>query len=261
MTGEVEDWKGRAATNPLVGELAHSVIEYLVDTPGRARLVRVEDAADALYEASLNQAGFSTGMLQAELAAHRINDPETVETCIALAARKLGDDWLTDARSFAEVAWASSRLFDYCKEIGRRWDNLQPPIASQSILVTTLDCEMHLIGPTILAQKIRRAGHSVSLMCNVAADEIEEKLSFNAFDGLMISTGSNAGLEIATETITQLRKNKALATPIVLGGAVLEFLSEGETEQMSADLATNDMDKALEFMSDSKSLLRLGAAQ
>ncbi len=258
MTSKPVKSIGKAATQSLVSELAQSVVQHLVQAPGRERLARIEDSAHLLYNEALAPQRRPNKEL---LAALRHFDPDSIDHCITEAARMLGEDWLSDRRSFAEVAWASASLYDFCKDVGRRWDNLQPPISSQSIVLATIDLEMHLLGPTMLAQRLRRSGHSVSLMCNVTARDILERLATDSFDGLMISTATQVGLERVVETIKEVRAKTGFSVPIAVGGAVLEFLGEQEKEQLGADLVTNDMVSALGFFGDSKNCLRLGAAQ
>lgn len=261
MTGDDDKWEKGSASNPLVGDLARSVVENLVVSPGRARLDRLGDASNLVYTAALGKAWVTNPELQSQLAALKITDPDSVENCITSALHKLGEEWLADIRSFAEVASAAARLYDFCKHFDAGPECLQPVEHGLSVLLTTVDFEMHLVGPTILAQKLRRAGHSVSVMCNANGHDLSARLLSNTYDGLMISTASHVGLDHVAKTIKHIRNNTRVTPPIAVGGAVLEYLEAGEAERIGADLVTNDRDRVMVLFSEARSCLHLGAAQ
>ena len=261
MAGDDDKWEKRSTTNPLVGYLARSVVENLMVSPSRARLGRLGDASQLIYTAALSNARVTNQELQVQLAALKVTDPDSVENCISSALRRLGEEWLADTCSFAGVASASARLYDFCKQFDAGPECLQPVEHGLSVLLTTVDFEMHLVGPTILAQKLRRAGHSVSVMCNASEHDLTARLLSHTYDGVMISTASHVGLDRVAKTIKHIRNYARFTPPIAVGGAVLEYLEAGEAERIGADLVTNDRDRALVLFSEARSCLHLGAAQ
>lgn len=261
MTGDIDNSSKDAAADHLVAALAQSVVDFMVEERGHARQSQIHAAKDLIYKASVSKGELSIDNVRRGLADLRLHEPEHIERSIQGAARRLGEDWLEDTRSFAEVSRASAEILSLCRDIGWRSDNLRPNENRQSIIVATIASEMHLIGPTILAQRLRRAGHSVALMCNVQAEDLVRKIASNDFDGLMISTASIDGLERVADTTKQMRQAMGTSLPICVGGAALDFLSATDLGALDVDLVTNDLNEALALLMDAKAVVTLGAAR
>lgn len=245
----------------LVGGLAQAVIGQLVHGPTEIRQQCLQTAASTLYQAALQDTPCSTQQLRADLSSQKISDTDLHDFCIAKAARLLGEDWVNDVRSFAEVSKASAWLYGLCKELGEEWDNLQPPDGSQTILLATLEGEGHLIGPAALAHKMRRSGNSVLLSCNARASDLADRLVGGDFDCLMLSSASQVGLESVGQAVRSIRQRVGMHVPIVLGGAVLEFCGNLPAK-VGVDLIANDEKMALRAIRNrSQTTLCVGAAE
>lgn len=230
----------------LVDGLARSVISKVNATPHQRRYRRVEIGTNVLYAAVLDKDRFDSDTVKADLGMLRISMTDIVDQCIPKVAAMLGEDWVADRLSFARVTVASARLFSLCKSVGQEWDNVRTGIGSHAVLLATIDREDHIIGPAVLADQLRRRGHSVQLHSNATAQSLREKLSQDSFDGVLVSVATRHGLELARKAITELKKG-GVDTIVALGGAVLN--EDGiNVQNTGADVTTNDLDEALDVM-------------
>ena len=220
----------------------------------------MEIASKTLYLAVTHEDQFDQNALRQKLRGLRINDDDLIDRCIGEAAAILGQNWLEDTLSFAEVSIGASNLMSLCREIAVSWNNMAPPQNSQTILLATVLQEDHLIGPTILAQKLRRHGHSVRVMNNSSPGEIARHIHRGDYDCLMLSAASYGSLENAERAIRLARRGPYAHVPVVLGGAALEFCGDAATG-IGADLVTNDEKMALELLQDTWGSAQVGAAE
>lgn len=238
----------------LVDSLALSVISKINDGPGRRRNRRIEVGTRILLTALVEDTVFDQEQVQRNLEAFRICPADIIDYCIPDAAAKLGDDWVNDRLSFAKVTVCSARLYGLCKLVGREWDGARAHPVALNILLATVQREDHIVGVAVLTEKLRRRGHSVKVLQNTTASEIAKVLREDQFDGLFISASSLTTLEYAKEAIRTLRKRN-IATPLILGGAVLGI--EGKLEDIGADLVTNDIDIAIDVLTASETGLKV----
>ncbi|MEL7116543.1 MAG: cobalamin B12-binding domain-containing protein [Pseudomonadota bacterium] len=243
MTAKTDKSTLQAKSGQLVDRLAQSAILHLGATGSTTRPRRLDVGTKALIEAVLDRASFDAEAVWGDLERLRLSRIDMFDHCIPEAATALGEGWLQDEITFAGVSNASSRLFGMCKEIGGEWHNLTTDDDTSSILLATIDREDHVIGPSILAEQMRRRGHSVYMMHNVDAARIRTRLRNVRHDAVMISAASYQSLDLASEAIRSL-VYEGVDVPVILGGAILEF-EDGLEHKTGADLVTNDLDKAL----------------
>ena len=260
MGGKCDKPQISLAASPLVSGLAYTVINRLMETPIKSRERCLETASNMLYLAITREERFDQNALRQELSELQVNDDDLINRCIGEAAAILGENWLDDTLSFAEVSIGASHLMGLCREICASWSNQKPVRNSQAILLATVLREDHLIGPTLLAQKLRRRGHSVRVMNNSSPDEIARHIHRGGYDCLMLSTASYASLENAEQAIRLARRGPHAHVPVVLGGAALEFCGDA-TDSIGADLVTNDEHMALELLQDTWRSAQAGAAE
>lgn len=255
MTAEHGSRALLTGSRSLVDGLARSVISKVSATPHQRRHRRIEIGTNVLYAAVLDKVEFDSAGIKSDLAMLRISMTDIVDRCIPDVATMLGEDWVADRLSFARVTVASARLYSLCKSVGQEWDNVRGGVESRAILLATIGREDHIIGPAVLADQLRRRGHSVQLHSNANTQSLCEKLAQDQFDGLMISVATRHGLELARKAIRELRQEGA-DTVVVLGGAVLN--EEGIDEQTTgADVTTNNIDEALDAIAGSDVEMRV----
>lgn len=208
-----------------------------------------------LYAAVNDPTGFDRELVRSDLVTLRISPTDIIDHCIPQVARMLGEDWVNDRLSFARVSVASVRLYALCKSSGQEWDNLRMGGDCRTLLLATIDREDHIIGPAVLADQLRRRGHSVRLQSNATGASLAQLVARDNFDGVLISVATRDGLETAAKAIRELRLSGS-DTVIALGGAVLN--EDGiDKSKTGADVTTNDIDEALDAMSLDELSLRV----
>ncbi len=222
------------------------MISKINSKPHSRRYRRVEIGSQILYAAVTDPGAFDCVSVQADLAALRISLTDIVDQCVPDVARMLGVDWVEDRKSFAAVTSASARLYGLCKTAGQDWDNIRPGLTSRALLLATMDREDHIIGPAVVADQLRRRGHSVQIQLNATALSLQKSVTQDLFDAVLISASSWRTLESATNSIKELRRTGPNVL-VVLGGSVLN--EDGfDVTSTSADLTTNDIDAALDVI-------------
>ncbi len=255
MTAEHGSRALLTGSRPLVDGLARSVISKVNATPHQRRHRRIEIGTNVLYAAVLDKNEFNSNAIKSDLSLLRISMTDIVDQCIPQVATMLGEDWVADRLTFARVTVASARLYSLCKSVGQEWDNIRSSVSSRTVLLATIEREDHIIGPAVLADQLRRRGHSVQLHSNANARSLSEKLAQERFDGLMISVATSHGLELARKAIRELRQGGA-STVVVLGGAVLNERGF-DNRTTGADVTTNSIDEALDAISGSSIEMRV----
>ena len=244
-----------SGSGSLLDGLALSVISRVNSAPHQRRNRRIDVGSKILLAGVLDRAAFDIAVIQGDLASLRIAPTDIVDYCIPQAARDLGEGWVEDRLSFAEVSIGSARLYTLCKAISAGWDNLRPPANTRSILLTTVDREDHILGPAVLADQLRRRGHSVHRLSNGTGPVIAEKLRNGRFDGLMISASTTHALETSGSVIKHVR-GAGCDVPIILGGHALS-LNAQKAMGTGADVVTNDIEDALDALTADDMALRV----
>lgn len=197
-----------------------------------------------MYAAVADVASFDRAQVLADLTALRVSPTDVVDLCIPQVATWLGEDWVEDRMTFAQVTSASARLFGLCKTLGQDWNNVRPALNARALLIATLDHESHIIGPAVLTDQLRRRGHSVQLHSNATGETLIERMSQDNFHAVLLSVSTWQALESASKAIREIRQEFKAAF-IVLGGAVLN--EDGfDLSLTDADMTTNNIDAALD---------------
>lgn len=245
----------RDRSGSLVDGLARTVISRVKSDSESGQNRRLDVGTKMLVQAILDRDRFDMARVRADLEALHIGSKDIVEHCIPAAANALDSGWISDEISFARVSTASARLFGLCKEASEEWRNARNHPDAPVVLVCTVGQDSHIVGPTVLVEKLRQRGCSVDTALNTTGDELVRRLRAGQHQTLMISVSSYQTLELATEAIKIVRRGHGFDTPIVLGGAILDFESELE-DRTGADLVTKDVETALQVIERQQSYAR-----
>ncbi len=245
---------GSGAALPVQG-LVQTVLETLGGTPFAGRGKRLGEARAALVEASCADGAFSNERLRDVMESLEVSDAELTDVCIPDAARDLGESWVNDTMSFAQVSRASARLHGFCRFLEEGRDAGEALAEGFSILLVSLRREDHVIGPAVLARQLRRTGNTVALMSNCTVDDLVGRLGAERYDCLMISLSSLSGLERVATAVRRARRATGRQLPIFLGGAVLEH-GRMLQRRTGADLVTKDVAVALDALRQRRNLER-----
>lgn len=231
------------ARRPLVDGLARSAMTQVFAGNRLKGSKRHIEAADMLTAEVLRRTGYDPDAVLDALVSRGIERTDILDICIPRSAEALGQAWVDDELGFTQVSAATSRLYGLSKAIGQEWDRLVPEDDGLSLLVVSFRREDHLLGPGILAQQLRRRGHSVHVMSNTDADSVCDRLDETRFDCLMVSVASLVGLANANKEIGALRAMEGFDTPVVVGGRALAYMDA--SHDVLADVVTDDVDHAL----------------
>lgn len=204
-------------------------------------------ASDILAAAVLAPGAYDPSDLIDRVRALGVEDDALIDICIPTAAQALGQGWLDDDLTFTQVSAAASRLFALSKVLADGWtfENMEEP--GMALLVVSFRREDHLLGPGLLAQQLRRRGHSVHVMSNADADMVAGELGRGEYEGLLVSASSLVSLDNAVKSLTRLRQTGYPDVPVIVGGRALEY-SAARPDDIPADLVTSDIEAALAFI-------------
>lgn len=179
----------------------------------------------------------------AEMRMRAIPDAWVAEVLIPEVARRLGEAWSEDDKSFAEVTIGSARLQAMVRD-------LDPSDASDALdeapllAVIVPEDEFHTLGALTLAGQLRRLGFSVKLFLGTSEAELIGALSAARFDAVLLSASQGDRFANLARLVKRMRRALSRATPIIVGGSVVACGS-GARRRIGADHFTSDIFEAL----------------
>lgn len=183
-----------------------------------------------------------------ELRRARISAASLADLYIPEVARRLGRAWETDCLSFANVTMGVARLQAILREIGSAWAaDREGAVDGPMLLLVLPTGEQHTLGAMVLAGRLRRMGVSVSMRIAPSAQELGHFVAERAFDGALVSIACNDRLETCSKLVKTLKESSKGGLRVVVGGAILDA-SDDVMRATGADLVTNDIFRALDFM-------------
>lgn len=140
---------------------------------------------------------------------------------LAPAARRLGDLWLLDRCSFAEVTMGLVRLQNIMRTVAPppRMQDLREQ-RERRVLLTVYPNEQHAFGITLVGQLFTEAGWRVTQMTPTRIGQVTERLSSEWFDLVGISLSNDDLIQKLTSAISQMRrKSRNRSIGVLVGGA------------------------------------------
>lgn len=180
----------------------------------------------------------------------RYGKRQLLEVFVPQVAREIGRRWEEDDASFAEVTLAGARLQSLAMASGDAYAGrpaawLGKPAESKAFFIVP-EQENHRIGGIVAARRAQSLGLDICLSLGDRYDALLEQIRREDARVFGVSVGSRRMLAPARDLIRRLRDDVADCT-VVLGGHILELVSDRE-ETSDADLATNNLEEAVEFM-------------
>lgn len=173
------------------------------------------------------------GMMKAGIDAGRIAD-----IYVPAVAQALGEDWVADRNSFADVTLGASRLQSLLRELDEA-AALHPYGDGPAVLVATAAEAHHTLGAVLLAGQLRRQGFSVRLLLGARPADLQQQLRQSGYDAVFLSASRSEDPQVLRRLVEAARP-----VPLVLGGGLLELGPE-VVAQTRAPLATSDLSEAL----------------
>jgi methylmalonyl-CoA mutase cobalamin-binding subunit len=176
-----------------------------------------------------------------ELRCFQISDDVIIDSYIPVAARSVGEKWVSDELGFAEVTIASARLQALLTEIAY-CDTLSASLMPDPprVLVVINEGDQHTLGGFVVAAQLRRRGAVVEVVCAEDRATALRRILDGGYHAVLFSCSLSAGLASVAQVVRSVRRRTAVAPLFALGGIVLDHCKDikGET---GVDLVTNDL--------------------
>ena len=124
-----------------------------------------------------------------------------IDYCIPMAAEELGDDWVDDLKGFGQVTLATSRLQMILNNV-INYQNSESEIESaHGLMLIVCKDEQHTLGPSILADQLRRRGHSVKFLHSANSKELITLCNDHMFSAVLFSCSGHHSIDYITKSI------------------------------------------------------------
>ncbi len=238
-----EDITAERVARP-AASLAVEVVTRLLAARESGAVRVLDHLVDRLATAAC-QPGAALDQAVGALRQAHVTDLALIADYIPEAARRLGQGWQEDTRSFMDVTMGTSRLADLLHEVGGDWKGDGVPVAGRpSVLLVVPPGEQHTLGAGVLACRMRYFGVSVCVRVAPALTDLAALVATRGFCGAMITLANVEKVESCALLVRSLRALGKGDLPIAVGGAAL-----CETPDLlaltGADLATNVLEEAL----------------
>lgn len=225
---------------PPVGALAAAALALLAakspNGPDETFSARIE----AFCEALTHRDPLRTRLYVSRLIAHGITTEQIYERYVPCAARRLGERWVDDSLSFADVSVGAARLQELTRSLeGRHVEGGATIPLGFSVLIAVPSFEQHSLGAFIAAAQLRKLGLWVQVGVSVSPQELIRLAAGQRFSALGISAASRRSLDPLRNLVEKLRADSDFAGPIALGGAVTD-LGEEVCNFTGVDFVTSD---------------------
>ena len=164
-----------------------------------------------------------------------------IDYCIPMAAEELGNDWVDDLKGFGQVTLATSRLQMILNNLVNDQNSEAESASAHGLMLIVCKEEQHTLGPSILADQIRRRGHSVKFLHSANSKELITLCKDHEFSAVLFSCSGHHSIDYITQSINLIKQEVAQKPLIFLGGKILDL--EPEIENLiAADEFSNDLD-------------------
>jgi methanogenic corrinoid protein MtbC1 len=145
---------------------------------------------------------------------------------VAPAARKLGDDWLDDLRSFVEVSLGLGTLQEVVHILG---PTFAPGVGDRgSVLLVAAPREQHTLGIHVLGEFIRRAGWSVDVEPVISPELLIRRVAAERFEMVGISVSNEQLLEPLIELVREVKRRSLNREVLVMIGGSLNLAEHAD---------------------------------
>ena len=101
--------------------------------------------------------------------------------------------------------------------------------------------EQHTLGPSILADQLRRRGQSVKLLHSADSNELINLCKSQDFSAVLFSCAGHHSLDYINKSINSMSNNLVQRPLIFVGGKILD-LEPAIKDKVAADAFTNDIE-------------------
>ena len=219
----------------------------LGESPGASRGVSPADLDDFCALLSSHDVASALSYLDAA-AARGVDFDGLLLGLLAGAARRLGQEWETDQKPFADVTVGMSRLQEALQHVSMN-DPTRPVYAGSRGRALLAPCpgEQHNFAIMLLDCMFHRAGWDVCTLMDVSRERLGDIAASSSFDVVGLSASSRDRVEELEETIRTVRavsRNQNIR--IVVGGVIFSD-DPGLLDRVNADAAPSDLRAAVSW--------------
>ena len=176
-----------------------------------------------------------------------------IDYCIPMAAEELGKDWVDDLKGFGQVTLATSRLQMILNNLVNYQNSEAESASEHGLMLIVCKDEQHTLGPSILADQLRRRGHSVKFLHSANAKELITLCVDHEFSAVLFSCSGHHSIDYISKSINLIKQEVAQKPLIFLGGKILDL--EPEIEGLvDADEFSNDLDVVISKIENYKAI-------
>lgn len=249
-TDDQTDPRGVRRNRPeTVDALASTVISVLRDRQATSAEGLREFALSHLVRACVAPVHFQPDAMLEELRGYRLSLDALIDLYVPAAARVLGEKWVDDQLSFADVTIGSLRLQALLEEASAatRPEAKFDKYHLHALMVVPAG-EQHFLGASVVAAQLRRVGCEVIMSYDDKLDVLAARLLHDCPDLVLITCARAETLEYAQQVVQTIRTTLKDGPVIAVGGA-LQVDKEEVKERTGADIVTSIAAEAVAYCS------------
>lgn len=230
-----------------VAALALRALSVLTQSAARDAAALTPAFISALHDAALDPGPDPFRAVLTDMQAAQIGHQQIADLYLPAVARKLGEEWSDDSRTFSEVTIGVARLQRLLHDLGPEWGaDTDQRFDAPTVLLLTGSRADHTFGARIIRGQLRRRGIAVRLALGLRPDQVKVLMSNAHFNAVMISASLTEDLGSLRALVAAVRSSSSPTPPIVLGGSICA--QEGDVKaKTGADHVTTDLDDAIRF--------------
>lgn len=202
---------------------------------------------DYLERATLSRSFFDPHVVCSEMRGHRLSPDTLIDLYVPAVARILGERWVDNTISFAEVTIGSMRLQALLEEASMQAAPsgrlLQREI---QVLVVVPQGEQHFLGASVIAAQSRRLGCNVSTSFDEDFGSLQTRISQENPDLVLVTCSRAELLETAARTVQIVKEASANDLVVALGGA-FQTDYEAVKDIKGVDIVTSAVSEAIAY--------------
>ena len=226
--------------------LVNRALEELTTRASAGAQKQRKSNLNRLCKSVLNKDGKSNTLIHSMLGTG-ISAKEIFEVFIPDAARQLGDCWVKNTLSFAEVTLATSKLQTIAREFERLYiGSISSGASGPEIMVISPKGDQHTFGSQMISRQFRRLGASPYLSINNNLQEIKKIISSHKFKLIGLSLSDYRVCSQESEIRFLIELIKKFKIPIIAGGSLIHSHKD-LVKSLNVDLIANDAVKVLRY--------------
>lgn len=230
-----------------VDVLASTVISVLRDRQAVSGEGLRQFVLDQTLSRVLSKKHFAPDVVLAELRGYRLSVDAIIDLYVPATARLLGEQWVDDKISFADVTIGTMRLQALLADASgaSRIDHKAGAVRLNT-LVLIPQGEQHFLGASVVAAQLRRLGCEVAMSYDEDHGALTARLINDVPDLILATCGRRETLASVANTIQVIRKAIGGVPTLAVGGAC-KVSKERILEMTGADIVTSVTEEAVGY--------------